>query len=87
MAQYRIKQLTEEFLCPTCGAPVVQGDVAWQEPCDGPCYCSKRCADGMAPNKPPHPYQNTFNRIAADKVAGRVAFMTLRQARAIFGSK
>jgi hypothetical protein len=40
--RYRLTHHSEEFACPTCGAPVYVGDTAWDD--DGDCYCSAHCA-------------------------------------------
>ncbi len=42
MPCYRVNQPVMEFACPTCGAPVTVGDLAYQEH-DGGCYCSAQC--------------------------------------------
>ena len=33
----------EEGHCPTCGAPLLEGDSAYVETLDGPAWCSLEC--------------------------------------------
>jgi hypothetical protein len=41
-SRYRVTCRSEEFDCPTCGAPIYVGDTAWED--DGVPYCSAYCA-------------------------------------------
>lgn len=41
--RYKVKDLSEEFACPVCGAPVYIGETAYQDGEGGDCYCSLYC--------------------------------------------
>ena len=55
--RYTVRHHTDEFGCPTCGAPVYPGDTAWQDGPDGPVFCSASCAgtDPRTNDLPPRP--------------------------------
>lgn len=45
LIRYRVRDLTEEFECPTCGAPVLQDDRATEDAETLRHFCSSRCAE------------------------------------------